>query len=112
MSLKRSFLFLSGVYCLYRLLFKEMWLLFFITSLIYMRSNILKMTVSNCFNGLIFKNIFKRAHDYTDCMLISHIEIVKSWLFILPRHLLQAYAIMNAPNLEMYRFCIIISSVT
>lgn len=77
-----------------------------------MRSSILKMTVSNCFNGLIFKNIFKRAHDYTDCMLISHIEIVKSWLFILPRHLLQAYAIMNAPNLEMYRFCIIISSVT
>lgn len=77
-----------------------------------MRSSILKMTVSNRFNGLIFKNIFKRAHDYTDCMLLSHIEIVKSWLFILPRHLLQAYAIMNAQNLEMYRFCIIISSVT
>lgn len=104
MSLKRSFLFLSDVYCLYRLLFKEMWLLFFITSLIYMRSSILKMTVSNCFNGLIFKNIFKRAHDYTDCMLISHIAIVKSWLFILPRHLLQAYAIMNAPNLECTGF--------
>lgn len=69
-----------------------------------MRSSILKMTVSNCFNGLIFKNIFKRAHDYTDCMLISHIAIVKSWLFILPRHLLQAYAIMNAPNLECTGF--------
>lgn len=42
-----------------------------------MLSSILKMTVSNRFNGLIFKNIFKRAHDYTDCMLLSHIENCK-----------------------------------
>lgn len=42
-----------------------------------MLSSILKMTVSNRFNGLIFKNIFKRAHDYTDCMLLSHSENCK-----------------------------------
>lgn len=49
---------------------------FFIMFLIYMWSSILKMIVLNCFNGLIFKNIFKRVYDYIDCMLLSYIEIV------------------------------------
>lgn len=42
-----------------KLLFKEMWLYFFITTLVYMRSSILEMTVSNRLDGVIFKNIFK-----------------------------------------------------
>lgn len=42
-----------------------------------MLSSILKMIVLNCFNGLIFKNIFKRVYDYIDCMLLSYIENCK-----------------------------------